>query len=169
MYSVYRHFDSAGNCFYVGCTKQKYRPANKYERSRKWKRAAANGRTVEIVASFLDEVSAFELEKFLISEYRSIGVALVNITGGGKGNDQSPSLKARRKISSKLIGKPLSESTKLKMSISRTGRKVSQETRNKIGKANKGMVHSAAFRAAISKRMKGNIPWNKGTSKRNKK
>jgi hypothetical protein len=86
---VHRRADD-GSVFYVGkgSVKPKYksqvfcRADSSDRRSDWWKRVVdRHGRAVEIVASFIDEASAFSFEKELIASH----VGLVNMTAGGEG------------------------------------------------------------------------------------
>jgi hypothetical protein len=83
-YFVYLHKRKTdGIVFYVGkgC---RYRHKSLWNRSQHWKNVVAkHGYTIEIVAKGMTEKEAFELEKKLISEYKSD--KLCNRTLGGEG------------------------------------------------------------------------------------
>jgi hypothetical protein len=79
-----------------------------------------------------DENNANELEIFWIQVFKSWGFNLVNQTNGGEGSGTS------------LVGRKLSEETKLKMSESAKKRKIN------IGGWNKGLKMSSEFSKKIS-------------------
>ena len=118
----------------------------------------------------LEEVSINDWqfwEKYWISQFKTWGFKLTNLSGGGEGNMSSPSNETREKIRNTLrkkyktgeivantsgfilgrtsyhvVGHNLSEKTKEKIRQKRLGFKLSQETKDKIGIANKNKVRS---------------------------
>jgi hypothetical protein len=143
---------TTGEIFYVG--KGRGNRAYQKDRGRHWQAIAQkHGRTVEIVASGLQEWYALELETDLIALYgrSDLGLGpLANYTDGGDGASgavRSDEFKARnvtfhtgrkrseetcKNISESLRGKTHSEESRLKMSKAQTGRKHSETTKQKI-------------------------------------
>ena len=81
IFYVYLHAKPDGQVFYVGkgCGRRAY-SAN--QRNQRWKKVAADGYVVSIVASGISEVQAYELETALIAYLYRFG-NLVNIRAGG--------------------------------------------------------------------------------------
>lgn len=171
-YKVYRHRDSEGKVFYIGCTKGKYRPYLKYgpsnkshQRSIEWYNRCLDVFTVEIVADGLSKELAYELEEFLITEYgrECDGGTLINkSTGGFGGSGINLSLETKRKMSEAKKGKPspskgkkLSEEHKTKISKAIKGKKRSEETKTKMSKAHKGKTFSEETKTKMSEAKKG--------------
>lgn len=74
---IYFHRNPAGEVFYVGSGSE-HRAREKTPRSKEWRKAAAKGFDVEIVAKGLDRVSAYEQEEELIKQMFQDGQPLVN-------------------------------------------------------------------------------------------
>lgn len=117
-YRIYIHRDSNNQIFYVGCTKNKYRPNKKYYirsnrplRSIEWFEHCNNIFTVEIVADNLTEEQAYQMEIELIAKYgrQCDGGILVNNSIGGKygygGVNKKKSEESKQKMSINSIGK----------------------------------------------------------------
>lgn len=77
----------------------------------------------------------------------------------------------KRKLSESLRGQApwnkgragvISEETRRKMSEGNRGRRHTEEHKRKISEANKGKKHSEKAKRKVSKANKGKIPWNKG-------
>lgn len=132
-----------------------------------------------------DEQHALDLEVKMIAALRNSGVKLVNMTDGGEGasgvvisestrekmryaqkNRPSPSIDTKRKtsesmkkishaISAKLKGRPVSEKTREKMSITQKRICGTEERKELCSKIHKGKVLSEETRYKISKAMKG--------------
>ena len=127
-YKVYTHRDSEGKVFYVGCTKDKYRPFRKYntkspKRSLEWFERCNNDFTVEIVAEGLSQELAYELEEFMIAEYgrECDGGVLVNKSTGGHGSNGTTfkhSNETKEVISQSLKGRVFTAEHKQKLSES---------------------------------------------------
>lgn len=132
-YKVYRHRDSQGDVFYIGCSKDKHRPFQKYntkspKRSLEWFERCGNQFTVEILAEGLSRELAYELEEFLISEYKRTidGGVLMNKSIGGFGGNGvciKHSEETKNKISNSLKGRIFSEEHRIKLSEAQTGDK----------------------------------------------
>lgn len=143
MYKIYLHRDQNNQIFYVGCTKSKYRPYEKYSESRRsieWLNHCNNQFTVEIVAEGLTQDEAYQMEIELISKFkRKIdGGILVNKSTGGKSgtNGIIPWNKGiiNETISGKnhpMYGKTHTDEAKKKMSEAQKGRKHSTESKLK--------------------------------------
>jgi len=110
-FCVYIHRRKDNNAiFYVG--KGSYHRAhNKSVRNRHWKFIEAkHGRTVEILQWFDTEQEALDHELFLILSFRVFGLKLANIVDGGGGiKGYRHTERARRSMSQKRKGVPLSE------------------------------------------------------------
>lgn len=98
--------------FYVGKGSKK-RSKTSRGRSQYWQRIVAkHGYVVEIILSGIDELSAFELEAFLIAEIGREN--LCNLTDGGEGcSGREMPGHQRAKASAMLKGKPLPKETVL--------------------------------------------------------
>lgn len=127
---VYEHWRTDRNeCFYVG----------KGQGKRAWKfdpgargRAYLNlfkeiGRAkidVKLVFDGLDEQGSFDLEIERISHWRSLGIAIVNMTDGGEGaSGNCPSEETRQKLSVALKGKLKSPEHKARTGAALKGNK----------------------------------------------
>ena len=87
---VYLHLKAdTGEVFYVGKGKGRRVYQGGRRRSDYWNRVAAkHGVTIQILAEGLTEEEAFAKERNTISELRSNGASLVNITDGGEGSSR---------------------------------------------------------------------------------
>lgn len=147
---VYRHRRlDINEVFYIGIGKSKnyFRAFSKAQRSNWWKSIIKNTRyEVEILQDCLTKEEACELEILLISEYKRkdcCGGTLVNMTDGGDGGlgkKHSDETKLKIGASNKgkhsfygednpSFGKPKSEESLLKQSLTMTGRVRSEESR----------------------------------------
>ena len=173
-YYVYRHTRNDTNqVFYIGKGHGK-RAYKKTQRSKYWQRVVEKaGFSVEILAENLTEDCAFELEMFLILEYKRFGVVLCNLTDGGEGSSgYKHTQQSRNKLSEIAKARVQSDETKLKIGASLKGRKqkpFSEEHKLKLsishkGKpaVNKGVPMSEEQRAKLSKAKMGKPAWNKG-------
>lgn len=109
---IYRHVKPCGEVFYIGKSKNKYRPLDKTKRSIFWKRVVEKHPDfkIEIIASNIHGEDIDELEEFLISIYgrRDLGTGtLVNLTDGGEGakNVSEETLDKRRGENNFMYGK----------------------------------------------------------------
>jgi hypothetical protein len=127
IYYVYTHTRLDTNqVFYIGKGK-KSRAYSTHGRNKYWKNIVnKTPYIVKIIADNLCEDMSLELEVFVISEYKTLGVKLVNMTDGGEG----------------VSGLKDTEETKRKKSIRATGRKMSVESIQKSREKNKGRVSS---------------------------
>ena len=160
VFYVYVHKKSSdGSIFYVGKGKNK-RAYSKTGRNSYWRNIVAkHGYTVEIVQNYLPEWLAFELESFLITEYKQCGYTLSNLTDGGEGvSGYTHSEEAKRKLSVILkghkfnVGRIPSLEARKKMSIAGKGRKRSEETKTKMSDSKKGIKHPLSKLANIYKK-----------------
>jgi hypothetical protein len=108
-YMIYLHLRNDTNqVFYIG-KGQKNRPYDIYNRNKYWCNIVSkHGFTVQILSYFENEQDAYAEEKRLISEYKSKGISLANLTDGGEG----------------ATGMPKSDETKKKISKAKTGVKI---------------------------------------------
>jgi len=141
MYCIYRHVRLDDNSvFYIGIGDSK-RPYSKKSRNKYWHNIVQKcGYRVEIVVSDITWEDACSWEKYLISIYGRFNKGngrLVNMTDGGEGSlGCTPTLETREKLSRLYKGikwdearkqsfrekrKPVSEETRLKMSLCRKG------------------------------------------------
>lgn len=136
---VYLHKrQSDGIVFYVGKGRGK-RAYYFHERNDHWhKTFNKHGCDVEIAKSGLSECEAFDLERVLITKFKS--EKLCNKTDGGEG----------------LSGYRFTEAQKNRLSESHKGYIPTEETRAKMSEANKGRKNPPHVRVMISERMKGN-------------
>ena len=119
---------------------------------------------MQILATWPDEESAYEHEKFLIQCFRDLGYDLCNFTNGGDGwNGGHHSDETKQKISAYQKTKKITElqiekwkcrrhtaETKAKISAANKGRFLSAEAKEKISIANKGKQLSAEIKAKLS-------------------
>lgn len=145
---VYEHLRSdTGAIFYVGKgTKDRSHRGNKSSRSSYWHRivAKAGGFSVRMVAINMDEELSHLLEIERISQLRSIGIRLCNMTDGGEGvcghvHDKS----SREKMSNAKLGKKLTDAHKSKIGLSGVGKSPSNETKEKISASKRGIKRDA--------------------------
>ena len=130
---VHRRADS-GDVFYVG-KGQGRRSASKQGRSDYWRRVVGkHGLIIEAVAFFIKEEDAFDHERLLIAEFRSLGVKLANLTDGGEGTS----------------GRPHTPEAIAKMVTASTGKIPSQQARERMSAAAKGKVMSDEHRKNLS-------------------
>lgn len=164
MFYVYIHRKKSDNSiFYVG-KGVKDRAYRKKGRSRYWHNVVNKyDYTVEIVQNHISEWIALELEKYLISEYRTLGYRLCNLTNGGEGiSGYSHTEESKKKMAKAATGKIHTEEARKKMSESRKGRKLSPEVIKGISDRMKGenhyfygKTHSEDYKKAMSDRLKG--------------
>ena len=186
---VYEHLRSdTGAIFYVGKgTGKRCFVKSHHHRNEFWQRTEkkAGGFCVRMVAKNVDEELAFLVEQERISQLRTVGVRLCNMTDGGDGTSgwiktpewrkkigaahrgKTVSKQTKAKLSASAIGYRHSEDAKAKMSASRLGmqntlgHKHSEETKQKMSEAHKGnqsrlgQVKSSAEKAKQSIAMKG--------------
>ncbi len=171
---VYVHRKSSdGSIFYVGKGTGN-RAYVKTKRSKYWNNVVNKyGYTVEIIQNYLPEWLAFELETYLIAEYRLLGYNLCNLTEGGEGASgctRSEETKLKNKIAStgfkhtektkeklrKLnTGRRHTEKTKEKLKIYHTGLKASQATKDKMSKSHMGIPLTEKVKKKISESKSG--------------
>ena len=146
-FNVYVHFNKMTNePFYVG-RGIKYRPNRKDGRNIWWKNIVNKyGYYVEIFENNLTNDEANELEIYWISQLKTWGFKLCNLTDGGNGKSgYKLSESQREQLIKRLTGKKPSDESRLKMSLSHKGKptgrlgiKLSDEHKLKISKSGKG-------------------------------
>lgn len=153
--------------FYVGIGTT-VRAWNARQRSIFWKRTVAKygGFTVSIVEENLTLAQAIEREKHYIQKIgrRDKGLGtLVNLTDGGEYfHGLTITAEHRRKLSEARLGKPMSEETKKKISMSSRGKKLTQTDKDNKSKAAMGHKVSEETRKKLSDFRMGTTPSNKG-------
>lgn len=141
--------------FYVG--KGKGRRAVQCEgRNRYWKCVVdKHGFSVEIVARFASEKEAFVCEMGLISELRSAGYILTNMTDGGEGGSHCAETRARlSELSKGRVYPPRREEWCEKLSVAHKGRRLSQEHRQRLREVAFSRKHTPATRTKLSETMR---------------
>lgn len=151
-YYVYLHrYESGtklGQVFYVGKGTGN-RAFSKKNRNKYWKHIVAkHGYTVELYETGLQEWYAYELEFLTVAYYGREN--LCNLTDGGEG-PSSPSEETRKIMSEKAKSRirkpmgPMSDETKLKLSIAKTGKPsklkgipLTEDTKRKLSESKKG-------------------------------
>jgi hypothetical protein len=166
---VYEHLRlDTGAVFYVGkgtgkrCTVRSHHHRNEF-----WQRTEkkAGGFCVRMVAKDVDEELAFLVEQERISQLRTVGIRLCNMTNGGDGTSgwvKTPEWK--RKVGEKHKGKVVSKETRAKISasIKASGYVHSFKVRKKISDTHKGhqrtlgLKHSDETKLKMSHAHKGN-------------
>ncbi len=128
-----------GKLFYIGKGKSS-RPFSK-KRNIIWKRIVnKHGYYVKIIQNKLSEQCAFNLEKSLISKYRTEGVFLANLTDGGDGSSgYKHTSETKKKIgeSSRNMVRTAESSIKLSNSRKRLNITMSRDLKLKIAKSKK--------------------------------
>lgn len=111
-----------------------------------------------VLETLSSDVDAYQAEREWISMVRSWGAALCNHADGGEGGFAG----AKRLT-------PISEETRIRMSLAQQGKKLTEETKIKmkqahLGKASplRGRKQTPEHRAAISQGLMGHAPWSKG-------
>lgn len=176
LFYVYEHWRlDRDECFYVGKGKGK-RAYNLTNRNQHHKAIMAKlhregfAMEVRIVASGLDEDSAFSLEKDRIEFWRNAGCDLTNMTNGGEGlAGLKFSAEHRKRLSTSRKGKIISPEQKIKISLSLKGRKkdpasVAKSNASKIGKKasasareKMSLAHAGKPRKPLSEETKAKI------------
>ena len=166
---VYEHLRlDTGAVFYVGKgTGKRCTVRSRHHRNEFWQRTEkkAGGFCVRMVAKNVDEELAFLVEQERISQLRTVGILLCNMTDGGDGTSgwvKTPEW--RRKVGEKHKGKVVSKETRAKISASvkAFGYVPSLEIKQKISDANKGcqrtlgLKHSDETKLKMSNAHKGN-------------
>lgn len=179
---VYEHWRPDTNaCFYVGkgVGDRAYRRRRGKHHSHVVAKLSEAGQTFDVrfAATDLSEAAALALEIDLIARRRAQGAPLTNVTCGGEGVSglrHSAATKARLSALAKtaLIGRPVSEKTRAKISESQkgrsrgpnpghskrlTGRKLSTETKQAMSSAQKGRVVRPATRELIAVSRRGKV------------
>lgn len=182
MFYVYEHWrPDRDECFYVGKGRggraNKMRDRNLHHRAIV-KKLSAMGMAVEVrmVATGLDEETAFDIEKQRIAFWRAAGIDLANKTDGGDGvSGLVMSPEARAKMAAAKIGKKQDPEAVAKRIAPLIGRRqprdaveaaaqkrrgvsLSREHKEKLSLAHKGKVVSPEVRAVLSAANKGK-PW----------
>lgn len=158
---VYRHIRLDKNePFYIGISKDAYRPFTKNGRNKYWLRIVNKTEyRVEVLFDDLTYEQAKEKEIEFIALYgrKDLGKGcLVNMTDGGEGSlNVIVSEKTRQALSQTNKGKrgiPLSEETKRKISITKIGVKPTDEAmeNRRIAKLKRGYKHSEDIKKQIS-------------------
>jgi group I intron endonuclease len=116
----------------------------------------------EPIMEIMDEVLFSEWsfwEKYWISQLKSWGFKLTNLTEGGDGGNFG--YLVNKKISEKLKGRVLTDEWKENISKSRKGKKLSEKTKNKLSEKllgnnrAKGLEHSEDFKLYMSNKFTG--------------
>ena len=142
---VYEHLRSdTGAVFYVGKgTGNRCTVRNHHHRNEFWQRTEkkAGGFFVRMVAKDIDEELAFLVEQERISQLRTVGIRLCNMTDGGDGTS----------------GWVKTPEWREKVGLAHRGKIVTPEVRQKISSAVKasGFVHTEEMRQKISDTHKG--------------
>ena len=165
---VYRHIRLDKNePFYIGISKDAYRPFNKKGRNKYWLRIANKTEyKIDILFDDLsyDEAKNKEIEFIALYGRKDLkNGTLVNMTDGGEGClNTIRSEKTRQLISQNNKGRkgiPHTEQSKIKISIAKTGVKQTKEAieNRRIGRKLCGYKHSDEVKKKISntKREKG--------------
>jgi hypothetical protein len=158
---VYRHIRLDKNePFYIGISKDAYRPFTKNGRNKYWLRIANKTEyRVEVLFDELtyDEAKEKEIEFIALYGRKDLkSGCLVNMTDGGEGSlNVIVSEKTRQLLSQnnkEKKGIPLSEETKRKISFTKTGVKQTKESieNRRIGKLKRGYKHSEEIKKQIS-------------------
>ena len=127
---LYRHIKPNGEVFYIGISNSNRNRAyqkGEYERNSFWHKIVKKypNYEVQIISKNLSKELAFELEIILIAYYgrRDLGTGtLVNLTNGGEINTPSP--EGIERIRKALLGRKVSNETKLKQSVSKLNAKI---------------------------------------------
>jgi hypothetical protein len=182
MFYVYEHWrPDRDECFYVGKgmggRANKMRDRNLHHRAIA-KKLSTMGMAVEVrmVATGLDEETAFEIEMERIAFWRAAGIDLANKTNGGDGvsglkmSDAAKARMSAAKMGKKqdpeavakriapLIGRKQPRDAVEASASKRRGKKLSDEHKAKLSAAHTGKVVSQEAREALSAANKGK-PW----------
>lgn len=155
MFTVYKHTSPSGK-IYIGITstsvKKRWANGNGYKTQPLMKKAIEkygwDNFTHEIIATNIDRETAYEMEKYFISKFKSNEKEFgYNISAGG----EKTALGLKRtqeqiqKMRERALGHHHTEETRKKISLANSGKnnfmygkKHSNETKLKISKANKG-------------------------------
>ena len=158
---VYRHIRLDKNePFYIGISKDPYRPFEKRGRNKYWSRIVNKTEyKIDILFDNLsyEDAKKKEIEFILLYGRKDLNKgSLVNMTDGGEGSlNVIVSEKTRQALSQTNKGKtgiPLSEETKRKISFTKTGVKQTKEAieNRRIGKLKRGYKHSEEIKKQIS-------------------
>lgn len=159
---------------YVGQTTQRLASRLRQHRSdanvrcttpvRKWiAREEAAGFQI-IITSVVEDAILHQTEIELISQYRALGVRLLNVTDGGEGTigwhgnlgNKRPDLAERNRAQAGKPGRTLTDETKAKISAAHKGKKKPHlAERNRAGAGKPGHKHTDASRAKIGAAHKG--------------
>ena len=161
---VYRHIRLDKNePFYIGISKDPYRPFTKNRKNKHWLRITnKTDYKVEILFDDLTYEQAKEKEIEFIKLYGRRDLkngTLVNMTDGGEGtlniivSEKTRNLISKNSKSINRKGVPLKEETKIKISNSKKGVKPTEEAINKrkMGKSVSNYKHSDEVKNKISK------------------
>jgi NUMOD3 motif len=176
LFYIYEHWRlDRDECFYVGKGKGN-RAYNLSNRNRHHKAIMAKlhregfAMEIKIVASGIDEETAFSLEKERIAFWRNAGCDLVNMTTGGEGlaglkfsiehreklsnsrNRQVMSPEQKNKISLALKGRKKNPLSVVKSNAAKIGKKASAATREKMS-----LAHAGKPRKPLSEQTKAKI------------
>jgi hypothetical protein len=158
---VYRHIRLDKNePFYIGISKDPYRPFEKRNRNKYWSRIVNKTEyKIDILFDDLSYEDAKKKEIEFISLYGRKDLnkgSLVNMTDGGEGTVNIVVSEKTKQLISKnnkaKKGIPLSEETKRKISFTKTGVKQTKEAieNRRIGKLKRGYKHSDEVKKKIS-------------------
>lgn len=154
VFYVYAHkAPRTGAIFYIGKGVDK-RAWLTSGRSAEWRSTvAAHGFDVEVIASGLYEADTLELERFLIAEFRSSGLPILNKSAGGQG--ASGIIHSEKTIAlfrAAKLGKKQSPEHAAKSARSRLGHKNSPEAIEKTMQARRRPVKSSDGKTYASSR-----------------
>lgn len=136
-------------------------PKGRYHRSNWIKKLLSEG--VHPVAKVVQQGSGDgwgAAESYWITWHRDRGCDLTNATDGGEGAwGHTVSPEAREIMRKARLGKPLSESTRAKLSAMRKGRKIAPEAVAKSAEAHRGLKHTPEAKAKIAAARLGKPGW----------
>lgn len=167
MYTVYLHRNKSNNKVYVGITSttpnKRWKNGWGYSNQPLFHNAIQkygwDGFVHEIVATELSREDACELEKQLISTYRSHDRDFgYNIDLGGFARGRV-SEQTKQLLREKNLGRKMSKESRMKMSDAKKGIPLSEEHKKKLSVSLKGRAPSEKQREIVRLRMMGNTLW----------
>lgn len=175
IYYVYTHENTDPTrgdlgCRYIGKGKGK----RAYIMNRKgnflWMRAFTDNQPeITFVVENVDEETAFEIEKWMITAAKAVGIDLCNLTEGGEGLGGYHHLETtKQKISKSHIGKTMPEESVRKISAKKRGVHLKEEHKIKISIAltgRPGRPHSEKTKKHLSEIQMGEKNHNFGKKK----
>lgn len=156
---VYEHLRSdTGAVFYVGKgTGKRCLVKSHHHRNEFWQRTEkkAGGFCIRIVAKDVDEELAFLVEQERISQLRTVGIRLCNMTDGGDGTSgwvKTPEW--RRKVGAAHRGKVVSKETREKISKAATGYRHTENAKLKMSISRLGMQNTLGHKHSDATKQK---------------